>query len=116
AVEDERSLLAGRDGLEAGLRGDANLQGVDAVVEREVEAVLARGAARERVDAVGEGCLDMLLSRLGDAEPAVAALLVAGVEVEAADAGGGHVGHGEPGMEQAVAGADAGGVGCEADE
>ena len=106
------------DGLRARLEAgellavrDADVQELDAVEQGEVERVFAFA----RVQAFREADLHLLRGRPGDLHPAPLAVLVAGVEVEAADAGGGHVRHREQRLGHLVVGVDRRGVGAEAE-
>ena len=111
AVKDDRL----RARLEAGellALGHADVEEFDAVEQRQVERVFPFAG----VEAVGQAELHLLRAGAGDLHPAPLAVLVAGVEVEAADARGGHVRHRELRLRDLVMRVDRGGVGAEAED
>lgn len=111
AVEDDGFLGARGEALELRAGRDADGEGFNAVVEREVGGVFAQAGG----EVADEGGLDFRGTGAGDLHPLPLAVGVARIEVEAADAGGGHVGHGEVGLGEGVAGVDGLRVGLEAD-
>ena len=108
AVEDDGfpafGRVLGRSG-EGAASGDADFDGGDAVVEREVEPVFA-GALRDAGDELGGVGGEALGAAHAQPAPAVGF----DVEVHAADAGGGHVVHGQALKAERPAGADDRGV------
>jgi hypothetical protein len=94
-------------------RRHADLQGLGAVVEREVQEALALGP-----DAVGEvesGFVALGFTRSSISDEPPLAVGVAGVQIHPADAGCGHVRHGEGSFGEGPANAEFGGVGDETD-
>ncbi len=102
AVDDDRLGLACRQRRQRRALGDAELEPLDAVVERQVERELS-AASRRRCEACAQPLADVLTGRARHADPAQAAAVVAGVEVDAADARRRHVEHRERRRSQAVA-------------
>jgi hypothetical protein len=114
AIEDDRLLGAGSEGFELGVWGHADGEGFDAVVEGEVGGVFAQAGA-EVGDESGADCLTGGFGDL-DPFPFAAVLFVSGVEVDAADAGGGHVGFADDCGAEGVVDPDGVGVGLEASD
>ena len=112
AVEHNGFFGAGGEGFELGVWGDTDGEGFDAVVEGEVGGVFAQAGAE-----VGdESGADFGAGGFGDLDPFpfAAVLFVSGVEVDAADAGGGHVGFADDCGAEGVVDPDGVGVGLEA--
>ena len=110
AVEDD-GLRTRLEADELFAFGHADIEEFDAVEERQVDRVFAF----TRVEAVGEAEFHLLRTGAGDLHPAPLAIFVAGVEIEAADASGGHVWHRKLSLGYFVMRVDRRGVGTEAE-
>ena len=91
AVVDDWFGGARSDGAELRVFRYADLQRFDAVVERKVQQVLSASGQQT----IGQSGLHVLGAGTGDADPAPLSFRVPSVEIDAADPGGGHVGHGQ---------------------
>ena len=110
AVEDDR-LRARFEADELFAFGHADVEEFYPVKERQVDRVFAFTG----VESVGDAEFHLLRARADDLYPAPLAIFVAGVEVEAADAGGGHVRHRKLSLGHLVMRVDRRGVGTEAE-
>lgn len=109
AVEDDGLFFAWCEALEVSACGDADFEELDAVVERQVGGEFAFAGGNVFDD---EG-IHLLGIGFGHVDPFPFAVSVAGIEIDAADSGGGHVSHGKVFVGDAVIDVKRGGVGFE---